>query len=157
MDQSLTEQAARDRSYDYLRQTLAALPPGVSLSYHPDSPVLGDLRPGVTVPCDDSNTVEHGPWNVQIRYWLVGVPPGQDRHYFDLIRAFWAGKGWTIRHGSTDDYTVATTPDGYSIALQDAGKGHGSLSLATFSPCFPESAQGTTTPQPSVIEPSEAK
>ncbi|MDG3015830.1 hypothetical protein [Speluncibacter jeojiensis] len=152
MDQSLTEQIARERGYNYLRETLAALPPGVSLSYHPDNPVLGALGPENPVPCNDSNTVEHGPMNVTSGYWLVGVPAGQGRHYFDLITQLWSGWGWRESPGADMKWAAFNNTDGYSLVIQDAGKGDGSLSLTTTSPCFPESAAGTTTPEPSVIE-----
>ncbi|MFI5776955.1 hypothetical protein [Nocardia sp. NPDC051570] len=150
----LTEAAARDHINTLLVDTLRALQPGVSLSRKPDNPNLGAFgdEAAITVPCDDSDLRTDGPVQLQIRYWLVGVPLGQNTHYFDLIRDYWTSQGFRLHPGADSRSTPVITPDGYRLNVQDAGKGDGSLSIGAGSPCFPQSGKGTTTPQPTEIK-----
>ncbi|MCX4095770.1 hypothetical protein [Nocardia sp. alder85J] len=149
---SLTESTARDRIITYFAETLQSLPSGVRLSLTPDNRDLSVLDPGFTVPCNDRSGDTSGPVQEQILYWLVGVPAGQTSHYFALIRDIWAGKGYRLTSPPDAKPATVVTPEGYSLAVQDASKGDGSLSLSAGSPCFPENAKGTTTPQPTVID-----
>jgi hypothetical protein len=149
---NLTEAAARERITTYLLETLAALPPGVGLSRTPDNPNLATLDEPVRVPCNDSDLVTDGPVQVQIRYWVVGVPAGQTARYFELIRDVWTRRGWALSPDSDSRWAPVATPDGYGLNVQNARKGDGSLSIAAGSPCFPQSAEGTTTPQPTELK-----
>lgn len=152
VDQSLTEQAARARSIDHLRETLSALPSGVSLSAHPDNHDLGDLGADEPRTCNGANPADHEPVSVSSGYWLIGIPPGQNERYFDLIKTYWTDHGWKIENESADYSVTAATPDGYSLDMNNVHKWPGALNLGVYSPCFPESATGTEAPQPTVIE-----
>lgn len=150
----LTETAARQRITAYLTQTLRALPAGVGLSRRPDNPNLARLDDGdaaITVPCDDNDISGDGPEQVQLGYWVVGVPAGQNSHFFDLIRDAWTGRGFILHPEADSRWAPVFTPDGYTLVVQDAGKGDGSLSINTGSPCFPLSGKDATTPQPNEL------
>ncbi|WP_019930710.1 hypothetical protein [Nocardia sp. BMG111209] len=149
---ALTEAVARDQIIAYFTETLQALPAGVRLSLTPANTDLTALDPSITVPCNDRSGDTSGPVQAQIAYWVVGVPNGQTSRYFGLIRDTWTGKGYRLAPQSDARRASTVTPDGYSLAVQDAGKGDGSLSLSAGSPCFPESAKGTTAPQPTEIQ-----
>ncbi|WP_024800132.1 hypothetical protein [Nocardia sp. BMG51109] len=153
VDSSLTEATARERINTYLSETLQALPPGVGLSRTPDNPNLGILGAGAatTVPCEDSNVDTDGAVQLQIRYWVVGIPLGEGGHYFELIRNVWSQRGFLLNPASDSRWAAVMTPDQYRLNVQDAGQGDGSLSMGAGSPCFPESGEGTTTPQPTEI------
>lgn len=154
MNITLTESVARDHINTYLLDTLRALPPGVGLSVTPDNPDLGALGPQVVlnVPCDDNNDDPRNPVQTQIAYWITGLPSGQTDHYFGVIRDYWTGRGYRLNPDSTSHWAAVATPDGYSLALNNAGKGDGSVSITSGSPCFPKSAEDTTTPQPTELE-----
>jgi hypothetical protein len=154
MDESLTEAKARERINTYLVETLKALPPSVGLSRTPDNPELGTLgnEAAISVPCTDGAPTPETPLQAQIGYWIVGIPSGQVQRYFSRIHEIWTGKGWKLSPESDARWATVVTPDGYSLTVQDAGKGDGSLSLTAGSPCFPASAQGTTSPQPTEIK-----
>ncbi|MEV6771161.1 hypothetical protein AB0N05_21335 [Nocardia sp. NPDC051030] len=152
MDSSLTAQRAQHRVYELLAETLRGLPAGVALSKTPDSPDLGkdtNLYP-LTMPCRDGNTETDGPHYVRSGYWLVGVPAGASRDYFDRIKRLWQDSGWR-EVDSRDRVVVVKTSDDYGLQLQDAGKGDGSLSLTGSSPCFPQSAMQPLDPDPTEI------
>lgn len=153
VETNLTEAAARERINTYFVDTLKALPAGVGLSLTPDNPHLGALgrESAITVPCNDSNLVTDSPVQAQIGYWVVGVPDGENTRYFGLIRDSWTQRGWSLNPASDPRWASVATPDGYSLAVQDAGKGDGSLSITAGSPCFPQSGKGTSTPQPTEI------
>ncbi len=152
----LTETAARQRITDYLTRTLQGLPAGAGLSRRPDNPNLGaldDQDAAITVPCDDSDLVTDGPVQVQIRYWVIGVPTGQDSRYFGLIRDGWTGRGFRLSPQADPRWAAVITPDSYRLVVQDARKGDGSLSITAGSACFPYSDKDATTPQPSQLRP----
>ncbi|MBO0853409.1 MAG: hypothetical protein J2P18_06535 [Nocardia sp.] len=112
VDTSLTETIARERITTYLLETLAAMPPGVGLSWIPDNPDLGTAGPASagTVPCNDRDTETGGPEEVQISYWVTGVPPGQDARYFDLMRNFWTSRGWDANPDPGEHGAAVLTP-----------------------------------------------
>jgi hypothetical protein len=153
VDQSLSESKARDRINTYLAETLKALPPSVGLSLAPDNPNLASLGPkaAIVVPCTDGAPTEGTPLQSQISYWLVGVPAGQGQEYFTRIHTIWTQRGWKLNPHSDARWATVLTPDGYSLTVQDAGKGDGSLSITAGSPCFPASAKGGASPQPTAI------
>jgi hypothetical protein len=148
---SLSEAGARERINTYFIDTLRALPAEVGLSLKPENRDLGALSPGFAVPCNDRSGDTSGPVQVQIRYWVTGVPAGQTAHYFQLIRNVWTQRGYRPDPNPEPDWAAFRTSDGYGLVVQDAGKGDGSLSISAGSPCFPESAQGATSPQPTLI------
>jgi hypothetical protein len=154
MSKSLNETAARERINAYLLDTLRSLPPGVALSRTPDNPSLATLgdEAAITVPCDDNETSPDGPVQAQTGYWVVGVPAGQNANYFNMIQNYWTARGYRSTPGANAQWVAVKTSDGYSLALTDANKGDGSLSITAGSPCFPNSAKGTTTPQPTELK-----
>jgi hypothetical protein len=154
MDNSLSEVKARDRMNTYLIETLKALPPSVGLSRVPDNPNLGALENDEiadVVPCTDGAALNGTPLQAGISYWLVGVPAGQGQEYFTRIHTIWTQRGWKLNSQSDARWATVTTPDGYSLTVQDAGKGDGSLNIAAGSPCFPASAKGGASPPPTAI------
>ncbi|MEG8181928.1 hypothetical protein GZH49_25865 [Nocardia terpenica] len=151
MEANLTEAVARERITSYLTETLQALPTGVGFSLTSDNSYLGSLKEGFTVPCDDDDLHPDGPQHVQIRYWLVGVPTGQDAHYFQLIRDAWTSRGWRSNPDSDHQWAAVRTPDGYSLNVTYVPAQDHSVSIAAGSPCFPKAAEGTTAPQPTEL------
>ncbi|MBO0853407.1 MAG: hypothetical protein J2P18_06525 [Nocardia sp.] len=153
MNTTVTESAARERITAYFLDTLRALPPGVGLSRTPQNPDLSAFKDdaAISVPCDDNNDDPRKPEQAQLAYWVVGVPAGQDSHYFELIRNYWTGRGFRLNPDSDSRWAAVWTQDGYSLSVKNAGKGDGSLSVGAGSPCFPKSAAGTTTPQPTQL------
>lgn len=154
MDTSLTEAAARDRINAYLLETLQALPAGVGLSRKPDNPDLANLGEGaaILVPCNDSDRAADGPEQVQARYWVVGIPPGQNARYFELIRSIWTGRGYSLQQDADSLWAPVRTPDGYGLVVRYVSDKDHSVSITAGSPCFPKSGEGTTTPQPTEIQ-----
>ena len=153
MNTSLTEFVTREHINTYLLDTLRASPPGMGLSVTPDNPHLSALGPEIVlnVPCDDNNDDPRNPVQTQIGYWITGVPAGQDDHYFELIRNYWTGRGFRLNPDSDSSWAAVRTPDGYSLALNNANRGDGSLSITTGSPCFPKALEGVTGPQPTEL------
>ncbi|MQY22908.1 hypothetical protein [Nocardia macrotermitis] len=153
MDMTLTESVAREHINTYLLDTLRKLPSGVQLSATPDNPNLATLGPEIVinVPCDDNNDDPRNPVQTTIAYWIAGLPGGQTDHYFQEIRDYWTGRGFRLNPDSSSSWAGVRTPDGYSLVIKNAGKGDGSLSITSGSPCFPKSGEGTTTPQPTEL------
>ncbi|MEG8179041.1 hypothetical protein GZH49_10910 [Nocardia terpenica] len=153
MDMSLTEASAQQRINTHLLDTLQALPDGAALSLTPDSSDLGRLgeQPAITVPCDDNNDDPRKPFHLQISYWLIGVPPGQNAHYFQLIRDTWTQRGFRLSSDADSIWAPVSTPDGYHLVVQYVRDKDQSVSITAGSPCFPESGKGTTTPQPTEL------
>ncbi|MEG8181251.1 hypothetical protein GZH49_22345 [Nocardia terpenica] len=151
VDTSLTEASARERIINYLVETLQALPPGTGLSLTSDNSYLGSLKEGFTVPCNDDDLHPDGPQHVQIRYWVVGVPTGQDAHYFQLIHDAWAARGWQSNPDSDSRWAAVHTADGYGLNVRYVPNQDHSVSVTAGSPCFPKAAEGTTAPQPTEL------
>ncbi|MEC3954631.1 hypothetical protein VMT65_16445 [Nocardia sp. CDC153] len=153
MDASLTAQRAQQRIYELMTDTVRGLPAGIALSKTPDSPVLGkdtNLYP-LTIPCWEGNTQTEGPHYLSVGYWIIGVPPGATRDYFDRIKRVWQDRNWKPVN-STQWVLAVKTEDGYGLQLQDADKGDGSLSLTGMSPCIPQSALEPIDPDPAEIK-----
>ncbi|MFD7841359.1 hypothetical protein ACFV4K_00265 [Nocardia sp. NPDC059764] len=152
VDSSLTESTARDRINAYLLESLQGLPPSVSYSITSDNSYLGVMHtPSLTVPCDDRGHAD-GSEVVQLSYWVVGVPTGQNAQYFELIRNAWTARGWTLQSDADSRWAPVHTPDGYVLVLQYAPAQDHSLSITAGSPCFPRAAAGTTAPPPTEIK-----
>lgn len=153
MDTSLTARSAQQRVYELMADTLRGLPDGVVLSKTPASQQLGtfDNVYPIAVPCWDGNVQTEGPHYVRTAYWVVGVPPGASREYFDSIKSVWQDRGWHEKDSSQRVF-IAQTNDGYTMQLKDADKGDGSLSITGSSPCFPESALEPIDPDPTEIK-----
>ncbi|MFF0631562.1 hypothetical protein ACFYTS_03600 [Nocardia sp. NPDC004151] len=149
VSQTLTEEAAHQQIISYLQKT--ADETGVGFSLTPDQGNNGSaLQPALRAPCYAGDQ-ERGPHQVQMRYWVVGIPAGQLSHYKSLLQDTWTSWGWKLDPEATPKLTGVGTPDHYSFILQDAGKGDGWLSVTAASPCFPFEGLGSTTPQPSEI------
>ena len=143
---------AQHTIYGYFNETLRALPGNINLSNRPDNDrlaVKGNNR-ALAIPCWDGSIQSHGPRQVSIGYWIVGVPSGGTREYFQRIVDFWRTKGWGQSYG--DETAVAVrSSDGFGLKVQDAGKGDGSLSLTGFSPCVPEETKDSLADLPEVF------
>lgn len=153
VDASLTAQQSQHRIYDLMAETLRGLPAGVALSKTPDNPGLAkdtNLYP-ITIPCWEGNTRTEGPHYASIGYWVVGVPQGATRDYFDRIKKVWQDHDWKTVN-DTPWVSAVKTSDGYGLQMQDADKGDGSLSLTGMSPCIPQSALEPLDPDPATIK-----
>ncbi|WP_405498312.1 hypothetical protein [Nocardia sp. NBC_00511] len=152
VDPSLTESVARDRLNANLLDSLQGLPPSVGYSIMSDNQYLGTMHtPSLRVPCDDDG--QHGSGSVlQVSYWVVGVPAGQNAQYFEQIRNAWTARGWTVQKDADDHWAPVHTPDGYVLVLQYAPSQDQSLSVTAGSPCFPKAAASTAVPQPTEIK-----
>ncbi|WP_067695906.1 hypothetical protein [Nocardia jejuensis] len=152
MDDSLTAQRAQQRIYELMKDTLRGLPVGAGLSKTPGSPLLGkfDKPYPLTVPCWEGNVRTEGPHYLRTAYWVIGVPAGATRDYFDRIKKVWSDQGWS-EENTSEWVWVVRTGDGFGLQLQDADKGDGSLSITGSSPCVPESALEPLDPDPSEI------
>ncbi|MGV9675863.1 hypothetical protein ACWDSJ_11345 [Nocardia sp. NPDC003482] len=151
VDRSLTEEAARQGIFSYLQKT--ADETGIGFSLTPDGTNYGKpLGPPGRMPCFDGYQ-ERGPHQVQASYWVVGVPAGQTQSYFARLRDTWKTWGWRLNATATSTLAGLETPDHYTFALRDTGKGDGWLSVTAGSPCFPYEGLGPTTPHPTRIDP----
>jgi len=152
VESTMSMREAQHRIYGYFEQTLRELPMEVSLSRTPGSAHLGAFRgrmPGA-VPCWSGNVQSEGPRYLDVSYWIVGIPAGGTREYFERILQNWQARGW--EETSRDEVAGAVrTGDGFGLKLQDAGKGDGSLSLTGFSPCVPEETEDSLEPLPDVF------
>lgn len=152
VDESLTESAALTQLYTYLRQTVDALPSGIGFALQPDTAdrdTLGDAHP---MPCFDGYR-EHGPWQVQMNYWVVGLPSGSSAQYFDQIRRIWTDFGWREDSNATATLAGFATPDKYTLVVRDAQLEPNGLSITAASPCFPDTNRGGDRP----VQPTEIK
>ncbi|WP_194832849.1 hypothetical protein [Nocardia sp. XZ_19_369] len=158
--QQLNESLAQTAIQRYLTETLNALPPGVSLSA-PLTEANGqkvefDLANLPAVPCDGNPDSTTGPKKAQVFYFITGIPKGKAAEYFNSVVRIWSDRLWQVWPIKPDEQSNAVTNDGYLLAVARAQAGNGSgqdgLSLAGTSPCFPNTATGTATPLPTVIE-----
>lgn len=149
---SLTEETARVHLIDYFRETLTSLPKFVSLALEPAAP--GDAakyNAGTAAPCDDKDKSGSGPVNLGLNYWVHGVAPAENAECFHKVVQIWRDWKWHIEEDSTSGFLRgrATSPENYSLTVID--NGFGGLSIIGSSPCFPRTAAGTSTPQPSTV------
>lgn len=152
VDESLTEGAALTKIYAYLDQTVEKLPPGVGFALNPEGENRGPLNKWTAVPCYDGHR-EHGPWQVQMDYWVVGIAPGTSRQNFDVIRQIWTDLGWQQNSNATDTLAGFATPDKYTFVVRDARLQPNGLSITAASPCFPDTNRGGDRPaQPTEIK-----
>lgn len=134
VNESLTSDESRNRTTDYLEQSLAALPPGSRLDrVHPDLP-LAELAFGRFAPCYDSNTVADGPHYFAVKYWVVG---GEGPAGLRALVDRWNEWGFAVddRTANGDNYAQGTSPDDYLLTATLSTDGY--LSLGGSSPCFP--------------------
>lgn len=155
VDPKLTKQAAIDKTIGYLKRTLASLPDGVAFSIHPQGRSLGSFpTPDTLQQCSDSDaaTPENTPSQVQIRYWITGIPEGKDREYFERLMKIWKSWGWKLTDKPTSSWAPFTNAEDYGIVLVDAGGGTGALSITAGTPCIePKNLHGAK-PMPHTIK-----
>lgn len=151
VDTSLTTQIAQTRVLEYFTETLAALPAQTTLSLQNSTAGKGQFYTGDTVPCDDSDQTDTGPLNLQLRYWVHGVPIGQQIAYFDLIVSVLDVQNWSPRRDikGNDRIVRASTSDGYTIIAHLNSDDE--LSLGVSSPCFPRANDHSILSQPTMI------
>ena len=151
VDTSFTRDAAQTRMFEHFTGTLGRVPTTLSLGLAAPKPNQEALLKGITVPCDDDNTVRNGPVNLQVSFWVQGVAAGGEMQaYQALVQAF-RDAGWSTKpdENGPSKITRAYTPDGYAIVAQLNSVG--GLSLTGSSPCFPAANDTTTTPQPTTV------
>lgn len=115
-----------------------------------------DLRNLPAAPCDGDLNDTTGPKKAQVWYWLQGVPSGRTGDYFNDIVRTWRDRLWNVTPIKPGEQANAVTNDGYLLGVilgkaSDSNSEDG-LALAATSPCFPNTATGTATPLPTIIE-----
>jgi hypothetical protein len=151
LDTTLTRDGAQAQMFAPFTEVLSRIPAALSLAQTPPRPTQGGQEAGITVPCNDDNTVTTGPLNLQVAFWVQGVATGGETDaYRALVQAF-ADVGWSTvpDENGPSEITRAYTPDGYAIIVQLNSVG--GLSLTGSSPCFPAANDTTTAPQPTAI------
>ena len=151
VDSTLTREAAQAQMLTYFTEVLRRVPNTLSLSEAAPKPdVQSDLY-GTTVPCIDDNTVTNSPVNLQLAFWVHGVPDGGETDaYQAFVQSFRDARWSTVPDKAyPEEVTRAFTPDGYALIAQLNSVG--GLSLTGSSPCFPAANDTTTTPQPTAI------
>lgn len=156
MDPTLTKQAAIEKAVGYLQKTLAAMPEGTELSLQPQNPKLADLgpTPDSVQQCSDSDaaTPENTPSQVQIRYWVTGIPEGKDHEYFEKLLTAWKSLGFKLADAPEPHWASTVNADGYELVVTDANRGTGSLSIGAGTPCIePKNLHGAK-PMPHTIK-----
>lgn len=138
VDETLTQDDAAHRTIDYLEDLVNALPEGTTLARtHPEYPTA-TFAPGSVSPCYDGNTVENGPVDVGVVYWVGGMPAGSGKRYFGLVLEYWRSRGWTVdeRTISGTPWATAQTPDRFAVTA--SVNDDGDLTVAATSVCFPQ-------------------
>ncbi len=148
---SITKEAAQVRILEYFADTLTVLPAQATLSWESPTPGSDSLGPGITVPCNDNDQTDTGAVNLQLDYWIHGMPKGDGINYFESVSKVFADKGWSPQRDIRGPQRIVRgyTNDGYSLIAQL--NVHGDLSLTGSSPCFPKANDHSTTPQPSTV------
>ena len=151
VDSNLTRDAAQARMFEHFTETLSRLPAALFLAQAAPRPEQGDQENGITVPCNDDNTVTNSPLNLQVAFWVQGVTAGGETDaYQAIVQSFHDARWSTVPDKAyPEEVTRAFTPDGYALIAQLNSVG--GLSLSGSSPCFPAANDTTTTPQPTAI------
>ena len=151
VDTNFTRDAAQTRMFEHFTTVLSKVPSALSLGQAAPKPGLQADNKGITVPCNDDNTVHNGPVNLQVPFWVQGVAAGGETQAYQALVQSFRDAGWSTvpDKGYPDEVTRAYTPDGYAIVAQLNSVG--GLSLTGSSPCFPAANDTTTTPQPTTI------
>lgn len=133
MTSETAQTASHRRLYEYLGETLRALPAEHSLSLrHPTNP-RAHFHEGVTLPCDDNDDEGVGPHYFDVSYWIVGAAPNESDRHFELVVAGWQRLGWATRldRDSRPRAAFTRTPDRYGLSIQQSIKGDLSVSAST--------------------------
>lgn len=152
LDTNLTRDAAQIRILEHFTEVLTRVPTGLSLGQTPPKPDLQKELPGITVPCNDDNTVTNSPLNLQVPFWVQGITDGGETEAYQALVQSFRDAGWSTVPDKAypNEVTRAYTPDGYALIAQLNSVG--GLSLTGSSPCFPAANDTTTTtPQPTTI------
>lgn len=152
VNESLTKEAAQRQIVDYLKESLATLPEGVTFTR--DHPVSrnGDFGPGTTVPCDDTDSAATGPVDFSVNYWVSGIPNGLVEDYLDSLVDFWNERGWSTTQRTDGNIRSAngSVPGDYVLVVSTSIRGD--LSIGGRSPCFPRPKGPSVGNAPEVIE-----
>lgn len=151
LDSTLTRDAAQAQMFTHFTEVLRRVPTSLSLAQAAPRPDQGDQENGITVPCNDDNTVSNSPLNLQVAFWVQGITAGGETDAYRALVASFTAAGWstTPDENGPSKITRAYTPDGYAIIAQLNSVG--GLSLTGSSPCFPAANDTTTAPQPTAI------
>ena len=112
----------------YVKQSLAALPAGSSLTSR-GSPV--------PLPCSDSDGAPAStPVSVQSDYWVDGIATSGNEKYLDDFVTYWRSKGWQVSLDRRPNiqYVVLASSDGFEVVMQLTPDGS-RLSVSGASPC----------------------
>lgn len=151
LDTTLTRDLAQTQMFTHFTEVLRRVPAALSLAQTPPHPAQGAQEAGITVPCNDDNTVTNGPLNLQVAFWVQGVATGGETDAYRALVQGFTDVGWATvpDENGPSEITRAYTPDGYAIIVQLNSVG--GLSLTGSSPCFPAANDTTTAPQPTAI------
>jgi hypothetical protein len=136
---TITEEQAKQRVEDYVRQTLSALPAEARLEV---------LSAASSVSCDDpTDNGPKGRVTVGNTYWVRGLPKEGHTEFFDTVIAWWKQHNLTVladRRPQVNLIRVENKQDGFRITFDENPAGD--LTLGADSPCvWPN---GTPAPRP---------
>lgn len=137
VDEHLTKQAAMNRVLHYLRQSLTAVPEGVSLDARGAkgrSSLAGEQMTGCAN--DDGYNPKTTPSQVAVSYWLVGLPKAREDEYLKKISKLWESWGFRLGDGATSDWAPFQNKDGYSLNINVPKRKPDSISVGAGTPCI---------------------
>ncbi|GAA2801422.1 hypothetical protein GCM10010452_32490 [Crossiella cryophila] len=132
MQPTITAAEGARRVEEYTRQAAARLPAHARLVNSGGTELFS------TAPCDQPS--DHGPQGrvqVSVSYQIHDLDPAKFTEYFDALRAFWSGNGYTVLTDSRpkDWYLwVQREPDEFRFSLE--GNDLGKLYLGGVTPCL---------------------
>ena len=142
-----SQQQAQDTVLRYLRETLAALPPGTVL----DATRFGGA--GHNSYCDDDAVGADVPMNFHTigELKVPGEPDGAG--VVTAVGELWRSWGWQVieRDGFRTPNRFGYSPDGYDLQIVIAGRPGYPPSVQAGSPCFPQRIARDGIPFPGVL------
>lgn len=125
---TMTEEQAKQRAEDYVRQTLSALPPDARLEV---------LSATSSLACDDpTDSGPRGRVTVGNTYWVRGLPREGHAAFFDAILTWWKQHDFTVlvdRRPQVNLIRVEHKQDGFRVTFDENPAGE--LKLGADSPC----------------------
>ncbi len=136
---TITEEQAKQRVEDYVRQTLSALPAEARLEV---------LSATSSLACDDpTDNGPRGRVTVGNTYWVRGLPREGHAAFFEAVLAWWKQHNFTVladRRPQVNLIRVENKQDGFRVTFDENPAGD--LTLGADSPCvWPN---GTPAPKP---------
>jgi hypothetical protein len=144
LDEALTDALARQRTVDYIVQTLQRLPAGWTVGFQAPGRRPGSAGSGPVGP--------HGEWNFEVLYHVWGYGAKNVDDAFEEMVAVWQSWDWldTVQPRGSEPKRSAHghTPDHYVFDLRCRSVG---LSLIWGSPYYPASGSEYGGVMPSLI------